>query len=465
MNGKYRARWILGGLAIGLVLVAFAVVWAGLSDYLERSALVVLVFVLSASAYAIANSRKAGFLTEVITEITRLGEFDFRQRFFAPNQLDSTESNLMESLNKVAQSLDIKISRLSRQKTEQDAVLTSMVEGVIALDSEGKILRLNQAACDLMRVDASAYVGRVAEEVVRSAQLQKFIHDATCAPGGIEAELTLYDDEERIIRAYGRALRNREAGPSGVLVVLNDVTRLRFLERIRSDFVANVSHELRTPITSIKGFVETLLDGAVDNPGDAKRFLGIIARQADRLNAIFDDLLSLSRIEQEKEALALEPGSLRSVVRSAIQMLESRAKAKGITIASDISDDVYVMMNAGLLEQAVSNLLVNAIQYSQAGRMVDVRVQTAGQEIMISVVDQGCGIEPSQLPRIFERFYRVDRGRARPVDEVGGTGLGLSIVKHIAEAHGGYAEAQSTVGQGSTFSIHLPCSGQSIYAQ
>ncbi len=465
MSAINKMRWLLGGLAIGLVLVAFGVVWAGLSGFVERSSLVVLVFILSAATYSLIQSRQLGFLRNLKREIARLGQFDFRPRLFAPNQLDAAETELIDSLNIVASQLDARISLLSRQKTEQDAVLTSMVEGVIALDSEGKILRMNKAACELVRADVAAYVGRVSEEVVRSAQLQKFIQDATRAPAGIEAELTLYDDEERTIRAYGRALRSGEGGSSGVLVVLNDVTRLRFLERIRSDFVANVSHELRTPITSIKGFVETLLDGALESPEDARRFLGIISRQAERLNAIFDDLLSLSRIEQEKEALVLEPGSLRVLLRSTVQMVEARAKAKQIIIDTQMADDVYVMMNSGLLEQAVLNLLANAVQYSERGGQIDVCVQAISQEIVISVVDRGCGIEPSHLTRIFERFYRVDRGRARQADDVGGTGLGLSIVKHIAEAHGGYATVDSTVGSGSTFSIHLPVSGQSIYAQ
>ena len=465
MSIIYRMRWLLGGLAVGLVLIAFAIVWAGLSGFVERSSLVALAFILITTTYLLIYTRQLGFLRDLRSEIVRLGQLDFRPRLFAPNQLDAVEAELIKSLNITASQLDLKISHLSRQKTEQDAVLASMVEGVIALDSEGKILRMNKAACELVKADVATYVGRVAEEVVRSAQLQKFIQDATRAPGGIEAELILYDDEERTIRAYGRALRSSIGGASGVLVVLNDVTRLRFLERIRSDFVANVSHELRTPITSIKGFVETLLDGALDSPNDARRFLGIISRQAERLNAIFDDLLSLSKIEQEKEALVLEPGSLRLLLRSAIQVVEARARAKQIELVTQMADDVYVMINPGLLEQAVLNLLANAIQYSEQGSQIDVCVQAISQEIVISVIDRGCGIEPGQLPRIFERFYRVDRGRARQADEVGGTGLGLSIVKHIAEAHGGYTTVDSTVGSGSTFSIHLPVSGQSIYAQ
>jgi len=463
LSGK--ARRLIGALALGLVLVAFAVIWAALPSGFEKAALIALVAALCCAASFIIDKKQADFIREATGAIVKLGDLDFRHRALAPGEFNKAEEHLINSLNEAAQKLEAKFSLLVRQKSEQDAMLSSMVEGVIALDPEGRVLCMNQAACDLIGADISNLSGRVAEEVVRSAQLQKFIHDATRAPGGIEAELTLYDEHERIIRAYGRALRHHGGGRSGVLVVLNDVTRMRFLERIRSDFVANVSHELRTPITSIKGFVETMLEGSIDNPEDAKRFLGIIARQADRLNAIFDDLLSLSRIEQDKDVLALEPGSVGSVIRSACQMIEARAKEKHIRICFESTDDVYVMMNPGLLEQAVSNLLVNAIQYSSIGKSVSLRLDALSHEIVISVTDEGCGIEPSHLPRIFERFYRIDPGRARRSDESGGTGLGLSIVKHIAEAHGGHAEVKSMVGRGSTFSIHLPCRGQSIYAQ
>ncbi len=245
------------------------------------------------------------------------------------------------------------------------------------------------------------------------------------------------------------------------MIVLNDVTHFRHLENIRRDFVANVSHELKTPTASIRGFVETLLDGAIDNRDDARRFLTIIARQAERLEAIIEDLLALSRIERIEESsdLPLETIDLADLIAAAIGSCQLRAEERQITVLVDCDPGVRVSVNPPLLEQALINLIDNAIKYSDVGRTVRVRVsseegpQPSGEQIVIAVIDQGCGIGEQFLPRIFERFYRVDRARSR---KLGGTGLGLSIVKHIVQAHGGSVDVVSTQGVGSIFSVHLP---------
>jgi two-component system phosphate regulon sensor histidine kinase PhoR len=240
----------------------------------------------------------------------------------------------------------------------------------------------------------------------------------------------------------------------GVVVVLNDVTRLRKLENTRREFVANVAHELKTPITSIKGFVETLLDGAYREPENNLKFLQILARQADRLHAIIEDLLTLSRIEEEAEQgkIFLSSGRLSRVLQGALRICESRAQEKSISLSLTCSEDLKAQINAPLLEQAVVNLVDNAIKYSAPGSTVQVKAEPQPSEVVIQVSDQGCGIAPEHLSRLFERFYRVDAGRSR---KIGGTGLGLAIVKHIAQAHGGRATVDSSSGQGSTFSIHL----------
>jgi two-component system phosphate regulon sensor histidine kinase PhoR len=239
------------------------------------------------------------------------------------------------------------------------------------------------------------------------------------------------------------------------VVVLNDVTRLRKLERIRSEFVTNVSHELKTPITAIKGYVETLQDGALRDPEEAGRFLGVVARHVDRLNAIIEDLLLLARIEQqeEKAEVALAPGAIEPVLRSAAQACESPAHEKNTEIRVACEPGLEANVNASLLEQAVVNLLDNAVKYSEPGSPIDLGGAREGGEIVISVQDRGCGIAPQHLPRMFERFYRVDKARSR---KAGGTGLGLSIVKHIAQAHRGSVSVESAVGKGSIFRIRLP---------
>jgi two-component system phosphate regulon sensor histidine kinase PhoR len=241
----------------------------------------------------------------------------------------------------------------------------------------------------------------------------------------------------------------------GVLVVLHDVTRLHQLENVRRDFVANVSHELKTPITSIKGFVETLMDGAVENPEDARRFLSIISRQADRLNAIFEDLLSLSRIEQENErgGIGLEERSVGDVIDEALQSCLFHAQERQIELEKEYPENLKALINPNLLEQAIVNLVDNAIKFSESGQRVKVRAHVLDKSLEIQVIDSGKGIDRIHLPRIFERFYRVDKARTR---REGGTGLGLAIVKHIAQAHGGFATVKSELGSGSVFSIHIP---------
>jgi two-component system phosphate regulon sensor histidine kinase PhoR len=219
--------------------------------------------------------------------------------------------------------------------------------------------------------------------------------------------------------------------------------------------VANVSHELKTPIASIKGFVETLLDGAADNPVDARRFLQIVAKQADRLAAIIDDLLALSRIEQSEGAdnLPVEPAAIGGVLAAVAADCEPRAAEQSITLTTRCDPVLVAEVNAPLLEQAVINLVDNAIKYSDAGRTVWMEAEAAAGELVIRIRDEGCGIAAEHLPRLFERFYRVDRARSR---KLGGTGLGLSIVKHIVQAHRGTIGVESEPGVGSTFTIRLP---------
>ncbi len=235
------------------------------------------------------------------------------------------------------------------------------------------------------------------------------------------------------------------------------IHRLRKLETIRRDFVANVSHELKTPITSIKGFVETLLGGALDKPEDSKRFLEIVASQTDRLNAIIDDLLSLSQLEQdsEKVEIIIEESGLKPVLEMAIQACAPKASEKTVRVELDCPESVTARINPQLLEQAVINLVDNAIKYSLPSTQVRVDVVAGEGGITVAVIDEGRGIEKEHFPRLFERFYRVDRDRSR---EMGGTGLGLAIVKHIAQVHGGSVSVDSSVGKGSTFRIHLPAS-------
>jgi two-component system phosphate regulon sensor histidine kinase PhoR len=247
----------------------------------------------------------------------------------------------------------------------------------------------------------------------------------------------------------------RDGVAPGVLFVFYDVTRIRQLEAVRRDFVANVSHELRTPVTSIKGFVETLIDGAKDEPDSLDRFLAIIARQAERLNSIFNDLLTLARLEAGGDGakIDLESRGILDLVQAAVDDCSHRGEAKGMRLEVRIDADVKVRVNPSLIQQALVNLIDNAIKYSDNNRIVCVEARLEGTFVQVAVVDQGPGIEAAHLARVFERFYRIDQGRSR---QLGGTGLGLAIVKHIAHVHGGDVSVESEVGRGSRFSISLP---------
>jgi len=362
---------------------------------------------------------------------------------------------LAETLNQMAAQLDERISTIYRQRSEQDAILGSMVEGVIAVDTSSSILLANQAAARLIGIPSDSLIGRSLYEVVRNRHMQQLLDRALEERTPTEGEIVLHGSTERSLQIHCTALHSTGGDNIGALIVLNDITRLRRLERVRRDFVANVSHELKTPLTSIKGFMETLLDGALDQPDEARRFCTIISKQVDRLQAIIEDLLSLSRIEQEVERgqIVLKPSRLAEVLHSAVQCVELQASKKNITIKVDCHPDFVVDINPPLFEQVAVNLIDNAIKYSDPGKEVHIKTSPSETFWEISFSDQGCGIDQANIQRIFERFYRVDKARSR---KVGGTGLGLAIVKHIVTAHGGRINVESKPAHGSTFTVYIP---------
>lgn len=387
-------------------------------------------------------------------ELFSRGELDRR----LPNYRGEELNGLANAMNQMAAQLDDRIRSEVRQRNEQDAVLASMVEGVIAIDSQEKILRFNKAAATLLDLDPETAIGQRVKDVVNRPALHQFITQSLASQVSIEADMTfLYQGEERSLQAHGTQLCGADGQDIGALIVVHDVTRLRRLESLRRDFVANVSHELKTPITAIKGAVETLLDGANDDPQDSQRFLEIASRQTDRLNAIIEDLLALSRLERDAEADGIDrvQESLQPVLSSALQACERMAAAKEITVNLFCSEQLTARINGALLEQAVINLVDNAIKYSDVEKIVTVEAWQDDGQVMIKVQDRGQGIPKEHLPRLFERFYRVDTARSRAV---GGTGLGLAIVKHIVQAHNGEVTVHSTQGEGSVFIISLPVS-------
>ena len=364
-------------------------------------------------------------------------------------------AGLAEAMNSMAQQLDERIRRAMRQSNELQAVLQSMDEGVLAVDNSGRIISVNGAAARLLGLDAERMKGQPLETAVRNVALQQFAGRALASVEPIVGEITLHAGDEQILQAHGTVLSDASGSAIGALIVLDDITRVRQLENVRRDFVANVSHELKTPITTIKGFVETLLDGAMESPEECERFLRIVVKHADRLNNIIEDLLMLSQLEQGERAQEgfLVRANVCAVARGALQLCAQGAAAKEIVLSFDGPEECLAEINPPLFEQGLVNLIDNAIKYSDPASQVHVAVGQSATGIQVAVTDQGVGIASEHLPRLFERFYRVDKARSRGV---GGTGLGLAIVKHIAQFHHGRVGVESTPGHGSTFTFHLP---------
>ena len=358
--------------------------------------------------------------------------------------------------NQWADFVQTKIQGLSTNVAESEALLASMEEGVLILDSLGHVRKMNEAMGKIIFPFSSRDMGKHYLEVLRDPELNQLILSTLEGKQPQRGSFTPIGRGKtgKTFLIQSSLIRNHGGGEDGVVIIFHDVTDLKRLERIRQEFVANVSHELRTPLTAIRGYVEALLDGGLESLEEARRFLGIIGRHTDRMEKIVSDLLLLSEMEAPDRSLKKENLALPELARSAAEALEPVAESKRQCLAVEISSDLpLVRGDSQKIYQVLVNLLQNAIQYTPEGGQIRVqgRSSTAGVEILVS--DTGIGIPSSELARIYERFYRVDKGRSR---ESGGTGLGLSIVKHIIEAHGGWVRVESEPGQGSRFTVFLP---------
>jgi two-component system phosphate regulon sensor histidine kinase PhoR len=449
----FQHEQIIGVLRASIPLTAIN---SELRRLFARIALGIVVVTLLAGGITLIVARKISHPLELMKQYAqRYASGDFSQKV---NVIGSEEIvSLARAMNKMAAQLDERMRAVVGKRNELETVLASMLEGVIAVDPDDRILYMNKSAMEQLTIEHSGVTGSNLLEVVRNIDLLRFIQQTIVNDEPGERTIVFKQERsgERILQVHGAQLYDAKRNRIGALVVINDVTRLLRLENLRRDFVANVSHELKTPITSIKGYVETLLDETEEHPQHVRDFLEIISKQANRLQAIVEDLLALAKIEQESgnEEIALAKGSIKEVLQDAIEACSVKAVDRNIQISLDCDENLAAPINGPLLVQAVINLLDNGIKYSRPGGIVKIEAAARERDIQIRVKDNGIGIAPAHLERLFERFYVIDKGRSR---ESGGTGLGLAIVKHIAQAHGGQVSVKSEPQKGSIFTIHIP---------
>ena len=434
------------------------------------------LIVAFALTLAVVGLVSLGFSRMFTTRVNRIKDFSRRIAHgdFHPLPAESSRdelADLADSLNETASQLDITIRSLSSERTQSSAILRSMAEGVAVIDAQEHLVFCNHAFLDILNVGSAATQGRPVIEVVRNSELVTLIRSALRGEEGLRTDIVTGFIQPRsfsVTAAPVRPLNGSSAGaadsndsappavekPSGAVVVLHDVTELRRLERVRQDFVANVSHEFKTPLTAIRGFAETLLSGALNDPQNNRRFLEIIRDHASRLDRLTDDLLKLARIEAGKLELEFSPVGITELVEGCAETTLLRASRKQITLEIEIPPGMPAVRGDGsLLHEVLQNLLDNAVQYTPSGGQIHVSASASAREAVITVADTGIGIPLADQERIFERFYRVDPARSR---EAGGTGLGLSIARHIIDAHSGRLWVESEVGHGSKFSFSIP---------
>lgn len=405
-------------------------------------------------AYLLAR-RTVGPLQELTLAAEQLAAGGYGYRVYGVTEEEV--GTLARSFNRMSARLAEQFTQLEADRQQLRAVLGGMVEGVVALDAEQRILFANERASELLEFATPAVAGRRFWEVVRHSALQHVVSRALTGTGPVEEEFSWEGASTRSLTVHVAQL---PGSPSrGAVLVLHDTTELRRLERMRQDFVANVSHELKTPLAVITACVETLLDGAAEDPEHRGPFLARIAAQSDRLHVLIMDLLSLARIESGAESFTFDRVCVREAVLDCLDRHRARAQAKQQSLelathtANGVGAEATVWADAEAVGEILDNLVDNAVKYTPAGGQIRIGWIQQDGDLSLSVTDTGIGIAERDLPRIFERFYRVDRARSR---ELGGTGLGLSIVKHLAQAMGGSVSASSTLGRGTTFFVRLP---------
>ena len=409
------------------------------------------VIMLVAGVASLLVSRGFSDRVERLKEFSRrVAEGDFRP-LPGDGSGDALEA-LGASLNQTAGRMDRTIRTLTEERNLSSAILGSMVEGVAVVSGAERLVFANQGFAGILGLDVPPKPGSALVEVVRQTEMIEAVRQVLAGEPRVESEIVTGTLRQHFFAATVAAVRAGDT--SGAVVVLHDITELRKLERVRRDFVANVSHEFKTPLTAIQGFAETLLAGAIDDPQNRERFLGIILEHSRRLARLTDDLLKLSKMDADRLEVEIRSVSVSELIESCLETAQHRAAEKDIRISvrptSDLPD---IAGDRRQLAEILQNLLDNATQYTLAGGRITLSAEAREAEVVFTVSDTGIGIPKADQSRIFERFYRVDAARSR---EAGGTGLGLAIAKHLVEVHSGRIWVDSEIGQGSQFHFSVP---------
>lgn len=409
--------------------------------------LVIFAFIVSNVSKRVTHP-----IEEIIKVAKEVTQKNYKKRILTESRGEIGQ--LAQTINFMIDSLEKQMVTLKENEKRLEGIINNMFSGILLMDDARRIILANQAAKDLLTCGSEELIGKTYNQIDKNTGLTPLIDQCFENGDKVRDEIHLYFPEEKIIDVNLASYKSDTGGIKGIIVLLHDITSIRRLEKLRNEFVANVSHELKTPITSIKGFTETLLDGALEDPEISRHFLTIINEESDRLYRLISDILDLSRVEQKKMPLQIEEFNLSKLIKESVRIVREEAREKGIAIILPTTEDVTMEGDTDRIRQIFLNIVSNAIHYTPENGEVTIKVQQKGRnQIEIKVTDTGIGMSQEHLSRIFERFYRVDKARSRAS---GGTGLGLAIVKHLVEAHQGEIYAESEEGKGSTFTILFP---------
>ena len=444
----YRDKKII---AVIRTSITIASIYSTLKEvYINILTIGLTIFILTMIIIFIIAKKITTPLEILKNRATRFAKGDFSEK--ALKSPISEIDILSDSMNKMAEAIQEKIDEITLEKNQSQLVFENMLEGIIAIDLNNHIITLNKAAKKILNIDIKTE-NKLFTEIVRNVDIQNFVKQIESV--AINQKIELKDYKHIVLDLKGVSLNDSTEKRIGTLLVINDISHIVRLENIRKEFAATVSHELKTPLTAIKGAVETLLDGALDEKKSALHFTKTINRHSERLNMLINDILTISRIEQELETenIKKENANLAEIIDTAIDTCQYKATQKQINLIVDCNKSLHANVNKSMMEQVFINLIDNAITYSDEKGEIDISVYIDDKQVNCSVKDYGCGIASEHIPRLFERFYRVSKSRSR---NKGGTGLGLSIVKHIIQAHSGTINIKSEYEKETEFYINIP---------